>query len=276
VNHLYYDEVILIGSGKIASESVSTLLNIFNNKIIIIEYEVALFSPFSKFNKYKNIKILKIQQKEELTKYLNDITIKTLIISANNNYIFKKKFIEKQNIFIVNFHNALLPKHRGRNAQMWTIFSGDKYAGATWHVVNSNIDDGDILIQEKIQINTLITSIKLTEQLINIGIKMFNSIILDILNNTMKIIKQKKTLYDTHTSKELPNNGFIDLSKDIDEISLFLRSMDFGKVRIVPYPKIFLFGEEFDILSYNIESNFFELNLNNQKILKIGDKINEK
>ena len=268
----YFDEIIVIGSGKIASECVSNLLKKINKKITIIEHEIALFSPFSKFSKHDNINVLKISEDELLSKYFNEISCRTLVVSANNNYIFKDKFIEKENIFIINFHNALLPKHRGRNAQMWTIFSGDEYAGATWHVVNSNIDDGDVLIQEKIQIDSSTTSIELTKKLINLGIKMFDDIILNILKCEIKTFKQKNIPYDIHNSKELPNQGYIDLSKNIEEISLFLRSMDFGKIRIVPYPKILLFGEEFEIISYNIKQNSLELSLNDNKKLKMDIK----
>lgn len=269
---IYFDEVIVIGSGKLASSCVSILLEKFNKKITIIEYEVALFSPFAKYKKYDNIEIMKISEKEALSNYFKEISCKTLVVSANNNYLFKKEFIEKENIFIINFHNALLPKHRGRNAQMWTIFSGDKYAGATWHVVNSNIDDGDILIQEQVEIDSSITSIILTEKLINLGIKMLKDIILSILNYEIKVFKQKNLSYDIHNSKELPNNGYINLSKNINEISLFLRSMDFGKVRIVPYPKVLVFGKEFDILSYSIENNSLELILKDKKIFKMEIK----
>lgn len=269
---MYFDEVIIIGSGKLASSCVSILLEKFNKKITIIEYEVALFSPFAKFKNYDNVEIMKISEKETLCNYFNEIYSKTLVVSANNNYLFKKEFIEKENIFIINFHNALLPKHRGRNAQMWTIFSGDEYAGATWHVVNSNIDDGDILIQDKIKLDNKITSLQLTEHLINLGIKMFGAIILSILDNKIETFQQENAKYDMHTSKDLPNNGYIDFSRSMDEISLFLRSMDFGKIRIVPYPKISLFGEVLDILSYKIDNNFIELNLSNQKKLKMEIK----
>lgn len=269
---VYFDEIIVIGSGKIASECVSILLRHFDKKITIIEHEVAMFSPFSKFNKYSNIDIVRMPTNIEVTNYLNKMKHKLLVVSANNNYLFKKEFIDKENVLIINFHNALLPKHRGRNAQMWTIFSGDKIAGATWHVVNSNIDDGDILIQDKINLDNKMTSLQLTEYLINLGIKMFDIIIPSILDNKIETFQQENVKYDIHTSKDLPNNGYIDFSKSMDEISLFLRSMDFGKIRIVPYPKMSLFGEIFDILGYKIDNNFIELDLSNQKKLKMEMK----
>ena len=127
-------------------------------------------------------------------------------------------------------------------------------------------------MREEIKIDNKITSLKLTELLIDLGIKMLDDIISSVLENKIKTLKQKNIPYDMHTSKDLPNNGFLDFSKSMDEISLFLRSMDFGKVRIIPYPKVSLIGEVYDVLSYSIENNFIELNLNNKKTLKMEIK----
>ena len=47
----------------------------------------------------------------------------------------------------VNYHNSLLPKYRGLCATRWSIYHGEPQSGFTFHLMNSMIDDGHILIQ---------------------------------------------------------------------------------------------------------------------------------
>ncbi len=60
--------------------------------------------------------------------------------------VFKKPLL---NAFeqAVNFHDALLPKYRGLMATSWSIYHGETQSGLTFHRMNENLDDGNILIQ---------------------------------------------------------------------------------------------------------------------------------
>jgi methionyl-tRNA formyltransferase len=49
----------------------------------------------------------------------------------------------------VNFHMALLPRHRGADPLAWTILRGDAEAGVTFHVMTPRFDDGPILLQSR-------------------------------------------------------------------------------------------------------------------------------
>jgi methionyl-tRNA formyltransferase len=53
---------------------------------------------------------------------------------------------------IVNYHNSLLPKYRGLFATSWSIYMGEKVTGFTYHIVNEKIDDGNIILQDSIEI----------------------------------------------------------------------------------------------------------------------------
>ncbi len=52
----------------------------------------------------------------------------------------------------VNIHPSLLPKFKGKNAIEQAFFSTDKYSGITIHHVNESVDDGEIIVQEKVEI----------------------------------------------------------------------------------------------------------------------------
>jgi natural product biosynthesis luciferase-like monooxygenase protein len=47
----------------------------------------------------------------------------------------------------INFHDGPLPRRAGLNAPVWAILAGDAEHGATWHLIEGGIDEGDILEQ---------------------------------------------------------------------------------------------------------------------------------
>lgn len=53
---------------------------------------------------------------------------------------------------IVNIHPSLLPKYRGLDTHQRALDAGDSHAGATVHIVTSELDDGDILGQAKVAV----------------------------------------------------------------------------------------------------------------------------
>jgi methionyl-tRNA formyltransferase len=52
----------------------------------------------------------------------------------------------------INYHPSLLPKYRGGSAINWAIINGEKETGVTIHLVDTGVDTGPILLQEKVAI----------------------------------------------------------------------------------------------------------------------------
>lgn len=131
-----FERIFLIGKGKVAKACQKIAHDFFNQEIEKIEYQNSVeLDAF--FNKIKN----------------------SLIISANNFYIFKKACVA--NNIIINYHNSLLPKHRGLNAHVWAIWENDEKSGITWHKVDENIDTGAIILQKELLLNESFTALKL-------------------------------------------------------------------------------------------------------------------
>ncbi len=51
-----------------------------------------------------------------------------------------------------NMHGSLLPQYRGRVPVNWAIINGEKYTGATLHVMNEKPDNGEIVDQQAVPI----------------------------------------------------------------------------------------------------------------------------
>ena len=71
-----------------------------------------------------------------------------IIINQSQN-ILKKELLEIPTIGVINRHNALLPKNRGRLSPFWVLYKGEKETGVSIHFVEEALDSGDIIVQEK-------------------------------------------------------------------------------------------------------------------------------
>ncbi|MCG9553880.1 dTDP-4-amino-4,6-dideoxyglucose formyltransferase [Vibrio sp. Isolate32] len=87
-----------------------------------------------------------------------------LVISAHCKQIFPKGLVE--NIRCINVHPGLNPHNRGWFPQVFSIIN-KKPIGCTIHLMNSEVDDGDILFQSEIKIEEDETSLCVYNRVIN-------------------------------------------------------------------------------------------------------------
>lgn len=78
--------------------------------------------------------------------------LKPDIIIHQSQNIIKKELLQIPSIGVINRHNALLPKNRGRLTPFWVLYHREKETGVSIHFVKEGIDTGDIIVQEKIKI----------------------------------------------------------------------------------------------------------------------------
>jgi methionyl-tRNA formyltransferase len=74
------------------------------------------------------------------------------IIINQSQAILKQDLLAVPRIGVLNRHNALLPKNRGRLAPFWALYKGDKETGVSIHFVDEGLDSGDIIVQEKFEV----------------------------------------------------------------------------------------------------------------------------
>jgi len=102
-----------------------------------------------------NIPYIKIN-KIDLIKHIPQET--DLIVSAGYMSIIDNDTCYKWDGKIINTHPSLLPKYGGKGmigvkVQEAVLAAKDEYAGCTIHYVDSGIDTGKIILQEKIKID---------------------------------------------------------------------------------------------------------------------------
>ncbi len=243
-----FENCIIIGTGKLpymcAREAIKK-----NISCIIYEYNEFDYSLLESLCEKNEILYEKVS-KESLINKLKYINKRTLVVSANNIFIFPNEIVKNENLFIINFHPALLPKHPGRNAEAWSIYEGDEESGITWHIVNEKIDDGEIIIQKRIRLTKEFTSLKLMILQIQIAFEGFKEVLSMLLNANFTVSDKKNitntSKYKIHLSRDIPNDGLLDTEWSIDKISAFLRAMDYGKMNIMGTPRCKI-GDKFYI-----------------------------
>lgn len=110
-----------------------------------------------------------------------------LIVLAGFLSILSQEFCEKYKGKIINIHPALLPKFGGKG--MWghhvhhaVIEAGEKESGATVHYVTSGIDEGEIILQGKVEIEDGDTPDSLAQKIHQLEYDIFPKAINKILN----------------------------------------------------------------------------------------------
>ena len=108
----------------------------------------------------------------------------------------------------INIHTSYLPNYRGAAPINWVLINGEKATGVTSFYINNEIDKGNILLQEKIELSDNITAAQLHEQLIVSGTKV-------IIQTLEKISKNKITSVQQNEEQNQKNAPKIhkDLSK---------------------------------------------------------------
>lgn len=231
-----FEKVIVIGQGKIVGEVLSHVLNNQKTYDYLVEYiEYGVFSLGTNYgDNDERVIYHRVKDKQETTAILLLITERTLIISAGNYYIFPSAVLDKPNIVIINFHNALLPKYPGQHAPTWAIFMNEKESGCTWHYVSEKIDGGAIIIQKKCMIDPDEKAYRLARKIMDLAMDAFVEIYNSVLSESAPSLQQETvTERRVFYSHERPNNGCFDLYDSPEMIYRLLRAMDWGPANLI-------------------------------------------
>lgn len=247
----YYTKMIVLGSGKLAYQCAAAGKSRLE-EIEVLEYKVTDSTVLQKLCEKAGL-FYRCCNKEELRQRLMEETEKTLVVSAGNTYLVPDTIIEKDNLMIINWHNALLPRHRGRNAEAWSIYQGDTVTGITWHRLTEGVDTGDIIAQEEVIVEETVTALKLFQRQCELGIQVFERILEPLLLDQCEFYRQEEMAEEQlHFSYEIPNGGWLDTDWSYEQMNRFLRAMDYGAMRLLGEMRVRWQGEAYSFNKYNI------------------------
>jgi methionyl-tRNA formyltransferase len=141
----------------------------------------------------------------------------------------------------INLHASLLPQYRGAAPINWAIINGEKQTGATTFKLQHQIDTGDILLQQKINIGEDETAGELHDRMKEIGADLLVKTIDELVEGKVKEIPQslatdnQQPATDIKHAPKLSTETFqINWNKNVNEIYDLIRGLS-------PYPAAFTF-----------------------------------
>jgi len=246
------ERIIIIGTGRLGCNCLESCLEC-SLPVSCLESERQPFSPLASMCRKRGVEYRQTFERDPLTDFFLGITQPTLVVSAFNNYIFPAQVLENPALNVINFHNALLPRHRGRNAATWSIFEQDTVTGITWHQVKSKVDTGDIIAEKQISIANDMTALDLSLKTLEVAAEAFREILPSLLKNSYfarPVSWNNGASY--HRSTDVPNGGWLDLNWSLDKAYAWLRSLDYGKFKVLPGPRLRVLGYEFNVTAYQL------------------------
>jgi UDP-4-amino-4-deoxy-L-arabinose formyltransferase/UDP-glucuronic acid dehydrogenase (UDP-4-keto-hexauronic acid decarboxylating) len=135
-----------------------------------------------------------------------------LVWSNSYSMIIPGEIIEFVNGNAINIHWSLLPRNRGPNPVQWSIIRGEEKTGVTFHIMNNELDGGDILFQEEIPIEKTDTWVTLWAKLEDLAIKMHRRYLDKILNKEYAPVRQNSDLATVNTRLN-PESPLIEFAK---------------------------------------------------------------
>ena len=97
-------------------------------------------------------------------------------------------------IAAINVHASLLPQYRGAAPINWAIINGEKVTGISIIKMGPKMDEGDIIVREKIDIDPEDTAITLKEKMSHLGAKILQRAIDSLDKNDYTLLSQDSRL----------------------------------------------------------------------------------
>ncbi|MBI5856992.1 MAG: methionyl-tRNA formyltransferase [Sphingobacteriales bacterium] len=136
----------------------------------------------------------------------------------------------------VNLHGSLLPQYRGAAPINWAVINGEKETGVTTFKLKHEIDTGDILMQEKLEIGENETAGEVHDRMKEMGATLLVDTVKGLADGSLKVQAQSEILNLQseiyHAPKIFTSTCKIDWTKSIDKIHDLIRGLS-------PYPAAF-------------------------------------
>lgn len=198
-----------------------------------------------------NLKDIKFQ--EELKSYNSDIQI---IVAFR---MLPKSVWNMPRLGSINLHASLLPNYRGAAPINWAIINGEKETGVTTFFLKQEIDTGDIIFQEKIDISPDDNAEVVHDNLMITGANLLVKTIQAIIDNKYKETPQTLSKNNKPAPKIYKADCLINWNQPVNIIHNFIRGLS-------PYPTAWA---SLKLNNKNIDFKVFksekELNNNNYK-----------
>lgn len=193
-------KVIFFGTPWIAKECLKTIHEINGIDVIAIvtqpdrEFDRKKNPIYSDVKKFAIENKIKYFQPEKLLEIYQDLLTLNpdIFITCAYGQFIPQKILDIPKYKCVNIHASLLPKLRGGAPIHWSIINGDKQTGITFMYTIKEMDAGNIIFKQAINIDNHDTYKTLLIKLCDLAKSMIKEKILDLFCENINSIEQDK------------------------------------------------------------------------------------
>lgn len=131
-----------------------------------------------------------------------------------------------------NLHASLLPDYRGAAPINYAVINGELKTGATTFFINEKIDEGNILLQEEIEILTDENAGELHDRLMVLGASLVVKTLDGLAEDSLQEKPQPQVEHPKNAFKIFKEDTRINWDQDAETVHNFIRGMS-------PYPAAF-------------------------------------
>ncbi|MDQ1097428.1 MULTISPECIES: methionyl-tRNA formyltransferase [Chryseobacterium] len=232
-------------------------------KIFAVEHNIPVFQP----EKLRNPEFL-----EELRMLNADIFV---VVAFR---MMPKILFEMPRMGTFNLHASLLPDYRGAAPINYAVINGEEKTGATTFFINEKIDEGNILLQEELDILPDENAGSLHDRLMEMGAGLVVKTLDGLADGSIKEKPQPQVEHPKNAYKIFKEDTRINWAKNSKEVHQFILGMS-------PYPAAFttlkigeeekglkIFGGKFEISEHGKPTGSLDISKNEFKIYT-GDGI---
>lgn len=194
--------VLFMGTPDFARDSLEELYNANYNIIGVVTNMdrpkgrgmKTVASPVKEFALEKEIEVYqpeKVRNNSEFINTLKELRPDIICVVAYGK-ILPKEILEIPKLGCINLHGSILPKYRGAAPIQWAVLNGEKETGVTTIYMNEGMDEGDIILTEKVDIGENETTGELWNKLSKIGAKLLVETVKQLEAGTAPRIPQGK------------------------------------------------------------------------------------
>ncbi|MFC4210065.1 methionyl-tRNA formyltransferase [Pedobacter lithocola] len=132
----------------------------------------------------------------------------------------------------INLHGSLLPQYRGAAPINHAIINGEKESGVTTFFLTHEIDTGDIILSDSIDIGNDETAGELHDKLMDLGAKLLVKTVTAIAQNNVSEQPQPQTEELKHAPKIFKDDCKVNWNNNTQEVYNLIRGLS-------PYPTAF-------------------------------------
>lgn len=226
-------------------------------KVYAVENNLPVFQP----EKLRNPEFL-----EELRKLNADVFV---VVAFR---MMPKVLFEMPKMGTFNLHASLLPDYRGAAPINYAIINGEEKTGATTFFINEKIDEGNILLQEELEILPDENAGSLHDRLMEMGAKLVVKTLDGLAENTITEKPQPQVEHPKNAYKIFKEDTKINWNAPSKTVHQFILGMS-------PYPAAFttlkigeeekglkIFAGKFEISKHGKQAGTLEISKNDFKI----------